>query len=487
MLRFTPGSKRSSNGPITICGGPSAGAVLSSVDLEGADRLRAVEALVGLRARPGSRSTGRGSSRSCCRPRSTWSARSSRTRPAASPAAVSSSTESDCSSGRANASTRWPLCAAAPSTRAISAGWPSVSLVAASTAAWVTLPRKSTRVGVSSGYTSYAWRRVTSTTLVASIGVGHSCHADRAGELEQRGEAVGVDRDHAVDRAHARLRGEAHQHLCHRREVGREVDVLEVGLGAVLRVAGAVVVGRRPTSTRPRRRARASFHSDVRSSSPTESLPPFASTTPAAADEPAGRARLGVVLHHEQVPPRTVAAEQRRREPGGGGGVAGFALGLHELVVDLLDRVLHRAREVRVVAHVVELAERVGERERALVERGRDLHHLFDRQPPVDDRQRLGVHRGRHRDPGGGEVGADVGKLARRVEVRREAGNRQPRRQQRRLERVARVGERARRSLELDPRGLGVAVACRGERAAAPRRDRRASGRPRRERRARSG
>ena len=113
-----------------------------------------------------------------------------------------------------------------------------------------------------------------------------------------------------------------------------------------------------------------------------------------ATDESAGGPGLGVVLDHEQVAPRAVATEDRRRELGRGRGAPGFAFGLHQLLVHLVDRVAHRRREVGVVAHVVEPVQRGGERGGATFELGRDPRHLVEWEATADDLERLGMHRG---------------------------------------------------------------------------------------------
>ena len=120
---------------------------------------------------------------------------------------------------------------------------------------------------------------------------------DGPGELEQRREPGRVDGHHAVDGSDARVRSERHEHLPHAGEVGRQVDVLELRSGRELRVAVGVVGGRVQRVQRGWLRARASFHSRVRFRRSTCELAVVGGEHAVVADEAAGGAGLGVVLH----------------------------------------------------------------------------------------------------------------------------------------------------------------------------------------------
>jgi hypothetical protein len=66
-------------------------------------------------------------------------------------------------------------------------------------------------------------------------------HRDRAGQLEQRRQRVGVQRQHAVDVVTSGLRIHLGDDLLDRGEVGRIAQILEEVGGIELAVAGHVV------------------------------------------------------------------------------------------------------------------------------------------------------------------------------------------------------------------------------------------------------
>ncbi len=262
---------------------------------------------------------------------------------------------------------------------------------------------------------------MTLTTLSAVIGVGPVGDVDRSGELEQRGEALGVDRHHAVDLRESRLRGEAHQHLGDAREVGGEVDVLQRACPAgTARSGGGSRAGASQVRS-GRSRDRLVPHVGAEDVADVE-LAVLGGDQRVAADEAAGGARLGVVLDDEQVG----CGRRRRRRSRGASLAAAAACSASRSArascsYDLVDRVAHRLGEVGVVAQRRRAGHRASSSAAApSASFGVISAHLFEREAAVDDLERLGVDGDGERLAGVGEIGADVGEGAGGAHVRRE-------------------------------------------------------------------
>ena len=206
--------------------------------------------------------------------------------------------------------------------------------VARSMVARATSPRKSARSGVcANACVRVAQRHVDDVLRVdrrRPVGHGH-----RAGELHQRGEALRVDREHAVDRFGERLAVEVGHHARDRREVGRDVDALPRARRVEARVPVDVVLRR---VEHPRR----GIAGEVERRHPLELVEVHRAVRrgedPPVADEPAGPAELRRVLHDEEVAPGLVLPEHEVGDARGFRAVRGVAGGLRQAAVEPVDR-----------------------------------------------------------------------------------------------------------------------------------------------------